>query len=147
MGKEGDFGQTRKRFAKDNRAALEGLPLYMVILVVIATVAMVVLLTWMQGAQKIDLDRITVDPDTAKDGKETKITVIAYDTSGKPLEGATVTLDGCGVALIKKTSSTGKATFTITPDLGGDHYGVINVEVTYTGTLQKKVTDTIAVSG
>jgi len=137
---------TKRKLQQDREAALEGLPLYMVILVVIAAVAMVVLLNWTQGAQDKDLDKIVVDPNEITDGYEARIVVTAYDTAGKKLEDVTVTLDGAGVAEMKKTNSRGEAVFNIIPDLLGDAYGEIDVHASYSGTIPIEVHDTIVVN-
>ncbi len=136
----------RRNLRRDRRGALEGLPLYMVILVVIAAVAMVILLNWTKSVQHTDLKRIVVEPDTIDDGEKTSVTIRAYDTKGNPLEGVTIILDGCGVSKVGKTSSTGKYTTSITPDLAGESYGTIDVTAKYTGTTLVELHDEIIVS-
>ncbi|MDG6220629.1 MAG: hypothetical protein QCI38_04180 [Candidatus Thermoplasmatota archaeon] len=131
---------------KSKSGALEGLPLYMVILVVIAAVSMVVLLGWMSGTQSRDLDKIVIEPNDAKDGIDTRVVVSAYDSSGNKLEGVIITLDGCGVHMVKQTTSRGEAVFNFTPNLLGDQSGTITVTGEYTGTFLKQVTGIILVT-
>ena len=112
----------------------------------IAAVSMVILLGWTSGVQGKDLDKIEIDPDELTDGSDARIVVTAYDSSGNKLEGVTITLDGAGVSMMKKTTSRGEAVFNFTPDLHGDSYGEINVMAKYTGTITKEIPETIIVN-
>lgn len=140
----------RNILRNEESGALEGLPLYLIILVVIAGVGTVILVGWMMGAQSTELDYITVDYGTGPIPTGTTgrdITVTAYDTSGNELQGAIVTLSGCGVNLIGETNSNGVTTFRdVKPTLPpNDATGTITVSVSYTGNIQTTRTSMIPV--
>ena len=112
----------------------------------IAAVSIVILLGWTSSLQGRDLDRITIEPNTMKDGTKGTIVIKAYDTSGKLLPDVIITLDGAGISEMKTTNSNGIASFTFTPDLLGQNYGEIQVMAKYTGTILVQVPGTIIVN-
>lgn len=84
------------RIRKNNRGALEGLPLYLIILVVITAVAIVAILAWMP--QNVVLNQIVSEgpqsDNSILDTETGPITVTAYCTSGNPIEGVTILIEG-----------------------------------------------------
>lgn len=86
---------------------------------------------------------IEVEPTVITTGVPTTVTVWVPDTNGKPFQGATVTIEGCGVAEAGTTGSDGKAVFNITAELPPNAiYGSLTVtvrggdpEVTKTATI------------
>ena len=142
----------RKKFCWDERGALEGLPLYLIILVVITAIAIVIMITWLSTMQKPDLDSIEVlkgegstEPDgTLIEDHTYNIVITAKGTNGKGLEGVSVKLEGAGIAKTLKTGSGGKVNFSgVKPELPANTYtGSITVTATYTGNvLVTKTTD------
>ena len=140
----------RRKISWDEKGALEGLPLYLIILVVITAIAIVIIITWLSTMQKPDLDSIEItgtETDgtlTDAPGKTYDITITAKGTNGKGLEGVSVKLEGCGIAKTLKTGDGGKVTFQdVDPDLPVNTYtGSITVTATYTGNiLVTKTTD------
>jgi hypothetical protein len=136
----------RKKITCDDRGALEGLPLYLIILVVITAIAIVIMITWLSTMQEPDLDSIEVEVtqnDNAPAGTiyegdpDAIVTITAKGTNGKELEGVTVKLEGAGIAQTMKTDGNGKATFNpVTPDLPPNTYtGSITVTATYSGNI------------
>jgi hypothetical protein len=131
----------RRNIRLNRGAALEGLPLYLIILVVIAAVAIVVIMGWMGTLQKAELDEIEIT--LRQDGKDVtdldadvsaSVTVLAIDQNGKPLEDVTINIEGAGQDAVKITSNTGKATFSFTPTLPtNENNGIITVTATYSG--------------
>ena len=125
----------------NTNAALEGLPLYLIILVVIAAVAIVVVMGWMGTLQKAELDDIELtlkqggkEVDSLDADESASVTVKALDQNGKPLEDVTIHIEGAGQDTIKITGSTGKASFTFTPTLPTNvNSGIIKVTATYSG--------------
>jgi hypothetical protein len=115
-----------RKLLHDRNAALEGMPLYLVILVIIAAVGMAIVLTWMAplksglGAsigsvaltENGGVDKIicsTLSDGTAKGSGN--IVVSVKDQNGKPLVGADVELRGCSIVEAEKTNSDGIANF------------------------------------
>lgn len=139
------------RLRRDEEGALEGLPLYLIILVVIAGVATAIFFGWMQGAQSTELRRIEVNVSEGFVNAGTsgnKIKIKALDQSNSPLEGATVKLEGCGVKKIGETDSDGKVEFSVSPSLPENQdFGEITVTVTYTGDMATEKTDIVPVKG
>lgn len=107
----------RRKLCWDDKAALEGLPLYLIILVVIAAVAIIVIFSYLAVLQTPELARIDVYIDGEKaDTLETtegthEFYVVAIANDGTKLDGVTVSLTGAGVNTAKKTDSEGKADF------------------------------------
>ena len=143
------------RLRHSKSGALEGLPLYLIILVVIAAVSIVVVMGWMGTLQKSELDRIEYElkedgkvVDTLEDGEKATVKVTAYDQNGKKLEDVTIKLEGAGQDTVKLTGSTGYASFTVTPELPTNvNNGVITITATYSGgNLNTPVTKEIVVT-
>ena len=125
------------RIKTDSSGALEGLPLYLIILVVIAGLGTAIIAGWMMSAQSTELDKIEVDQDdrilSTHSGQA--VTIKAYDQDGNALEGAVVTLEGCNVQKAGQTNEDGECTLqNINPDLPeNENFGTIDVTVKYTG--------------
>lgn len=123
---------TRRLKREDEKGALEGLPLYLIILVVIAGVGTAIIAGWMMSAQSTELDHIEINDKEFTAGSNNGVTITAYDQDNEPLKDATVTLEGCGVVESKTTDSDGAAKFEkINPDLGDDNIDYIDVTVKY----------------
>ncbi len=138
----------------DCKGALEGLPLYLIILVVIAGIGTAIIAGWMMGAESTELDHIEIEGAGSDDtvsigGDSEEVTITAYDQNGNGLEGATVTLEGCGVSEIEKTNSDGEATFTDLENKAdlpsNENFGEIQVTVKYTGDMTKEKQGTVPV--
>jgi hypothetical protein len=143
----------RKKINRDEKGALEGLPLYLIILVVITAIAIVIMITWLSTMQEPDLDRIEIDTGTSDgtltdDGSAKNVKITAKGTNGMELEGVSVTLEGAGITpKTLKTGDGGIAEFTITPDLPPNTYtGSITVTATYSGNIMVTKIDTIPVN-
>ncbi len=123
-------GKRLKR--NDEEGVLEGLPLYLIILVVIAGVATAVIAGWMMSAQSTELGSIEIDEEDKiiDTNPNQNIEVTAYDRNDNPLEGATVIISGCGVEEDGLTEEDGTYT---AEGVNPDGEGNIDVEVRYTG--------------
>ncbi|UCE90937.1 MAG: carboxypeptidase regulatory-like domain-containing protein [Methanobacteriota archaeon] len=95
----------KKRMAGDGHAGVEGLPLQLLIMVVIAGLGLTILMGWMSSISgPRSIGEVYVTPgeilvfDSDGDGLYVRdglaITVIVTDQSGDRLEGATVLLEG-----------------------------------------------------
>ncbi|MFW6375542.1 MAG: hypothetical protein ACOCZJ_00090 [Thermoplasmatota archaeon] len=138
------------RLRRDEGGALEGLPLYLILLVVIAGVSTAIVFGWMQSAESTELDHIKVDVSDGyvTSGSSNNVEITAYDRNDDELSGATVTLQGCGVKEIGETDSDGKAEFSVSPSLPeNEDFGEITVTVKYTGDVKTEKTDTVPVKG
>jgi hypothetical protein len=132
----------------NQKGAIEGLPLQLIIMVVIAGVAIVVIMAWLQPwKNKVDLQSISVTPGAVTKGAPTLVTITAFDTKNNKLAGVAVVLSGCGVSISGTTDSTGTVKFTIAPTLPpGTVNGQVDITATYTGTMTLTRTNQILVS-
>ena len=159
----------RRLKREDEKGALEGLPLYLIILVVIAGVGTAIIAGWMMSAQSTELGSIEYDlgrdiegdqldlryPPAEGGWNDTTMTVTAYDDNGDTLEGVTVSLDGCGAGDIDQpvgqTDGDGEVDFSLdredlrVPD--GESHGHITITAEYTGDTTRTETETIFVIG
>jgi hypothetical protein len=146
----------RRKISWNEKGALEGLPLYLIILVVITAIAIVIMITWLSTMQEPDLDSLEVEINakagtpagTIYEGDTATVTVTAKGTNGKGLEGVSVKLEGCGIAKTMKTGEGGKVIFeNVQPDLPFNTYtGSITVTATYTGNIMVTKTTDIPVN-
>jgi len=131
----------KKKLKWDERGALEGLPLYMIILVVITGIGIVIIVGWLTAFQKPMLDRLeTVEPinreiTTMADGSFSYvITVKAYSDKGKALEGVEITFSGPGIDTKRITGAYGKVTISGNGNLGENvNTGSIAITASYIG--------------
>lgn len=146
--KTGRNDNINRGFRKNKKGALEGFPLYMVILVIITGLVIGIVAAWFTVFQP-NLKSIVVDPQTTKAGVSTQITVTATDTSGNKLKGATVRIEGSGINAQAGVTGDG-GTWTspaVTPILDqNENFGTITVTVTYTGTTKYIKTTEITVT-
>lgn len=88
---------------KDKSGGIEGLPLQLMIIILVATLGTAVILGWMGN---IDTPRsigdVTAEPgnlQASDDGSIGPVTILVTDQDGNPLEGAAVILTGMGVTM------------------------------------------------
>ena len=97
----------------DGQAALEGLPLYLILLAVCAAVGVAVVLGWLSTiSDSKEFGSVIVDPDEIQIGNDTTISfaVTVSDLRDDPVTGAQVILDGCNVKFAR--NGTGSPTLT-----------------------------------
>ncbi|MCK5024340.1 MAG: hypothetical protein KAR56_01850 [Thermoplasmata archaeon] len=137
-----------RKFQKDRAAAVEGLPLQLIIMVAVAAIVIVIILGWLAPWQdKVDLNILAVEPLTIEDGNTTTITITAWDTKDNHLEGVVIEVTGCNVGpLVGTTDTNGIVSFIITPDIPNGQTGQISITGTYTGIIQVEKTAFIVVS-
>ncbi|MBS3781562.1 MAG: hypothetical protein KGY68_03010 [Candidatus Thermoplasmatota archaeon] len=144
----------------DDEGALEGLPLYMIILVVIAGIGTAVIGGWMMSAQTTELGSLEVEDsnnnkvdqmDLSEFGTKT-IYITAYDQSGDPLEGVTISVEGCGASNIdepvKLTDEDGEVSFSFESSelhVSGNS-GTIDITGEYTGDMTLSESEDILVT-
>lgn len=116
------------RLRDDRSGGIEGLPLQLMILILIATLATAIIIGWMGnistpdaiGDVTVDRSGVTATSQPMTDGYHKiteQFTVYVTDQNGDPLEGAMVTLTGQGVrnmygkTAYTNTNADGKAVF------------------------------------
>ncbi|MDR0334349.1 MAG: carboxypeptidase-like regulatory domain-containing protein [Methanomassiliicoccaceae archaeon] len=139
-----------RRLRKDRGGGIEGLPLQLMIIILIATLGTAIILGWMgslstpNGIGTVSIDSGGIDLDQ-KNGTEYftdsgYVRIFVADQNGDALDGAAVVLRGCGAA-----TSDGKTVYGITDadgfvefrdvhaSLRGAKTGFIDVEVSKSG--------------
>lgn len=133
---------SKTRISLDDRGALEGMPLQLIIMVVIAGIAISIVIAWLTIFTAPDLAKIefcSAEPRTEPmkiTENTTAITIKAWDTKGNPLEGVSFRMSGSNV-LVAGTSGP-EGTFTASDldiDIGTSDFGTIRVEAEYSGTV------------
>jgi hypothetical protein len=133
---------------KDRNAGIEGLPLQLMIMVVVAGIGTTVILGWMAGLQApTSIGGVHATPgeiiltDTDGDGVYTaqdfSLTITVTDQSGDGIQGASVLLEGADISrhstgekAHSSTDSSGKAIFAdLEASLSGTSYGYLTVTV------------------
>lgn len=130
-----------KKLSKNKKGSIEGLPLQLMIIIIIATMGTAILVGWMSnidspssiGAVEIVSGDIVLDGSSTSNGS---IEVYVADQNGNPLGGATVVLSGLGVTdrdgrtAYMTTNSGGYAKFDgLHISLRGAEIGFITVNV------------------
>ena len=132
----------------NRKGAIEGLPLQLIIMVVIAGVALVIVMAWLAPwKNKVDLASVSASPGSITKGYTTGVTLTTWDTKDNKLSGVTIVLNGCGCSEHGQTNSTGALKFSLKPDLPpGTTAGQITVTATYSGTMTIEKTTVIIVT-
>ena len=145
----------RPGFRKD-RKALEGLPLKLLIVVIIAVVAIGIIMVWLSqiggprsiklkvSPKDIGINSTNLEEDVSA---EVTITVTAYDSSNNKLKDVVVTVESKGATVTpsgisKKTNENGTVQFDLTVELlAGQSTG----EIKFTGSKSGYNSDTVTV--
>jgi hypothetical protein len=141
----------RTQFRKDQSGGIEGLPLQLMIMVLIAGIGSAVLLGWMGNLNAPEsIGSVNSSPtelivsDGNGDGmykaSNVDVTITVYDGKGDPINGATVILEGCGVARMDGTRAYGST------DSNG-HIALDNLQLSQTGKAVGFITVTVTKSG
>jgi len=150
----------RRIFKKDDSGAIEGLPLYLIIIIVITVLGLGIVLGMMNMVKPpTTLDKISISPEIIEvkdvDGDGTynvtgkSVTVKVVDSNGDPVKGAMVRLTGCnvkegGATAYGTTDSNGEVKFEdVYCEVLGTDTGHIDVEVEKSGLGKKTGTITI----
>jgi hypothetical protein len=132
-------------YKNDEQASVEGMPLYMLIMVVVVVISIGILVGILGGFQGQNIGTVTTDPDVIAlddDDGWTLFNVTVRDTDGRPIEGATVYVEGEGVATAAKTDDDGRATFRVSPDLGAKNVGELAIRVKHDGLFGEQIRST-----
>ena len=136
----------QRSICDDCDGGIEGLPLQLLIMVVVAGLGLTIIMGWMASiSAPRSIGEVFVDPgeilvfDSDGDGIYSRegfaVTIVVTDQSGDRLEGATVLLEGSNIRTLDGdlvrgiTDSMGRAMFT---DLVIEHYGPALATVTVT---------------
>jgi len=134
---------------RDERAAIEGMPLQLMIAVIVAGIALAIILGWVLSIPAPNaISRVETTPETVSiEGapaneeatKTVTITIRAFDQKGNAIAGIVVTLQGAGVSTARTDAADGTTDGTVT---------FSNVQVTIpAGVLTRKIDVTVDASG
>lgn len=137
----------------DERGALEGMPLQLIIMVVIAGIAISIVIAWLTiftapDLAKMELISSTPSTDPVRITENTTaITIKAWDTKGNPLESVSIKMSGSNIIVAGLTGSDGTFTASgLNIDIGFADFGTIYVEAEFSGTLSITKTLNIVVT-
>ena len=132
----------------NKNGAIEGLPLQLIIMVVIAGMAIVIILAWLAPwKNKVDLNSVSATPGNIPRDTTTSVTLTTWDTKDNKLSGVTVVLDGCGCHASGTTNATGVVKLPLKPSLPpGTTSGEITVTATYSGSMSVQKSTIIVVT-
>jgi len=127
---------------KDKRGSIEGLPLQLMIVILIATMGTAILMGWMSNIDtpnsigSVDIVSNDIDLDGSNYIENGHIEIYVTDQDGNPLNGATVVLSGLGVCnkegstAYGTTDAQGHITFNdLKITMRGSNIGFITVNV------------------
>jgi len=122
-----------KKLTKNKKGSIEGLPLQLMIMIIIATMGTAILIGWMGnidspksiGTVDVVSGDIVLEGYSTSDGH---IEVYVADQSGNPLSGATVVLSGLGV-----TDKNGKTAYATTDSRGYAKFDGLNITLRGSG--------------
>ncbi len=130
-----------KRFRRNGRGGIEGLPLELMIIVIVATLGTAILIGWMGSVEEpktigsVTANVSYMDSTIQKSVGGTEVTITVTDNEGAPIKGAVAVISGCGIPnTAAVTDSAGKAVFKrVLPTVSSGQTGYINVHVTANG--------------
>ncbi|MCD6513081.1 MAG: hypothetical protein J7K61_05725 [Thermoplasmata archaeon] len=124
-----------KKWIKDNRG-IEGLPMHLIIIVVIAGATLGLILYWFSMANPNHL-HYTVEPSSIEITQNPQIisvTVTVTDDHNNPVKGALVHIWGYGGNIANKTNESGKTKLTIQVNVPENtHEGWLEMSISHAG--------------
>lgn len=146
---------------KDKSGAIEGFPLYLMIIIIITVVGIGIVLGLLSQVEPPKtMKTVSISPETVEvkdpDGDDVytnndfSVTIRVTDSSGDGIKGAVITLEGCnvkdgGTRPYGKTDSDGKLTLSgLSCEVVGDDTGHITVTVEKSG-MGKKTSEIVVI--
>ena len=100
----------KAKMRKNKKGGIEGLPLQLLIIIVIASLGLTMMVGWMNNIEEpatIDRVEVMADPAEGDYRKDYNLTFIVYDNNGNPIEGADIVVTGLGATTTKPASTAG----------------------------------------
>ncbi|HKM13498.1 MAG TPA: carboxypeptidase-like regulatory domain-containing protein [Candidatus Methanomethylophilaceae archaeon] len=135
----------RNRISNNRRGGIEGLPLQLIIVMLIATMGTAIILGWMgniEGPKVIGDVDVTSDEIVLVNGSTLngRISIVVTDQDGNPIEGATVVLTGLGI-----TDRNGKTPHGTTDSKG--YANIMGLNITMKNSAIGFITVNVSASG
>jgi len=122
---------------RNEKGSLQGLPLYLIIMVIVIALGSGIIWGYLQYFKKPNLNTLVVKPKEVKNNTQSTIEFWTYDDRNNPLGDVVIELKGVNVLnadKITRTDGNGYAKITITPVIEGyEDSGSIRVTAKYTG--------------
>lgn len=97
------------KLRKNKKGGIEGLPLQLLIIIVVASLGLTMMVGWMNNIEEpttIDRVEVTVSPTSNVQSKEYLFDITVYDNKGNPIDDADIVITGLGVSDKKPTKTT-----------------------------------------
>ena len=98
------FMNNKKSMRKNKKGGIEGLPLQLLIIIVVASLGLTMMVGWMNNIEEpTTIDRVEVyaDPIDSNYANEFKLTFAVYDNNGNPVDDADIVITGQGITTEK----------------------------------------------
>lgn len=98
------FMNNKKSMRKNKKGGIEGLPLQLLIIIVVASLGLTMMVGWMNNIEEpATIDRVEVyaDPVDSNYANEFELTFVVYDNKGNPVEDANIAITGLGITTDK----------------------------------------------
>lgn len=87
----------KAKIRKNKKGGIEGLPLQLLIIIVVATLGLSTMVGWMNNIEEpTTIDKVVIDKKVASSGDHHLVTFYVYDNKGNPVEGANVVISNLG---------------------------------------------------
>jgi hypothetical protein len=135
---------------REKKGSLEGLPLYLLIMVIIIAIGSGIIWGYLQYFNKPNLKTMVIQPKQIPNNIPSTIEIWTYDQKNNPLKDVVIEFKGVNVINADKntrTDANGYAKITITPVIDGyEDTGSIEVTAKYLGgTTPQELKDVIVV--
>jgi hypothetical protein len=135
---------------REKKGSLEGLPLYLLIMVIIIAIGSGIIWGYLQYFNKPNLKTMVIEPKQIPNNIPSTIEIWTYDQKNNPLKDVVIEFKGVNVINADKntrTDANGYAKITITPVIDGyEDSGSIEVTARYLGgTTPQELKDVIVV--
>ena len=100
----------KAKMRKNKKGGIEGLPLQLLIIIVVASLGLTMMVGWMNNIEEpstISRVEIISDPAESDYDKDFDLTFIVYDNKGNPIDGANIVVTGLGATTVKPASTAG----------------------------------------
>jgi hypothetical protein len=112
------------KLRKNKRGGIEGLPLQLMIIILVAALGTAIIVGWMSSIDTPKSIRaVEADPGSINGTSDIDVTIKVTDQDGNPLDGATVVLTGYGI-----TDGDGRTPNAVTGSDGAAHFAGLNIK-------------------